>query len=183
MNIEELIGQLEDVMQEQDNSDATVEVHFQPTYPLKGHIANVRCLNGKVVIAISAGTEYGSKKAWDEQEEMFPCDKCGGMFEDDELCYESDTADKVGTGVICNACDKKSAAAANGVNLVRVTVKRVADGEWAAVYYLNGKRDDDKTYYSGGNDDPCRTDARATAAFMRTEAARNGFSVDPSTNY
>ena len=56
---------------------------------------------------------------------------------------------------------------------VRITVKKDREfDEWVAVYYLNGKRDEGKTYY--GED---KADAVATAKLMAMEAERAGFDV------
>jgi hypothetical protein len=52
----------------------------------------------------------------------------------------------------------------NPAGRVRITVKK-EDGEWVAVYYLDGKRHEDRTYYAAD-----REDAEATAAHMRHEA-------------
>lgn len=49
----------------------------------------------------------------------------------------------------------------------RITVKK-EDGEWIAVVYRNGKRDEACTYYSGGDDAEAKDDAERTANAMRT---------------
>lgn len=46
--------------------EADIDIHFQETYPLKGPLKNVRMLDGRVVFAAGAGTEYGSNRAWEE---------------------------------------------------------------------------------------------------------------------
>tara|TARA_B100000929_G_scaffold256482_1_gene218704 strand:- start:3355 stop:3585 length:231 start_codon:yes stop_codon:yes gene_type:complete len=53
--------------EEQERLDQDIEVHFQPSYPLKGRIENVRMLDGKPVVAISDGGGYGSSEAWEEE--------------------------------------------------------------------------------------------------------------------
>ena len=43
-----------------------VELHQQPNYPLKGQVANVRILDGKIAIASGPANQYGSQEAWEE---------------------------------------------------------------------------------------------------------------------
>jgi hypothetical protein len=50
-----------------DVLDAEIEIHQQPSYPLKSEIRNVRILDGKLAIACSSASEYGSKEAWEDQ--------------------------------------------------------------------------------------------------------------------
>lgn len=45
-----------------------VELHQQPNYPLKGEVANVRILDGKVAIASGPANQYGNKEAWEEED-------------------------------------------------------------------------------------------------------------------
>jgi hypothetical protein len=59
---------------------------------------------------------------------------------------------------------------------VRITVKK-KDGEWAAVYYLNGKQQEGPTYYAGGDDREAKQDAESTAKAMRKQAKAKGFTV------
>lgn len=60
-----ILQELEYLVEGTENDDPVVEVHFQPNYPLKAKIDNIRMLDGKLVIALGNGTEYGSKKAWE----------------------------------------------------------------------------------------------------------------------
>lgn len=53
--------------EESDILDQDIEVHIQPTYPLKCTIRNVRKLNGTIAIACSDGTEYGDHDAWEQE--------------------------------------------------------------------------------------------------------------------
>ncbi len=48
---------------------------------------------------------------------------------------------------------------------VTIKVQKVK-GEWAAIHWVNGARDEDKTYYSGGGDDNAKDDAIATGKDM-----------------
>lgn len=66
---------------------------------------------------------------------------------------------------------------AEAMGTVRITVKKLGD-EWAAVYYLNGRKDDARTYYSGGGDMGAKQDATATADVMRREAEQQGYMVE-----
>ena len=52
------------------------------------------------------------------------------------------------------------------MNRNRVTVKKV-DGEWQARVYLDGKWDEDKTYFTGGGSAEDKQDAEDTAKHMR----------------
>lgn len=45
--------------------EAEIEVHFQPSYPLKGSIGNVRWLKGIPVLAVDQSEGYGDKEAWE----------------------------------------------------------------------------------------------------------------------
>lgn len=56
-----------DKAQELGLEDIELEVHFQPSYPLKARVQNARVLDGKHVLALAAGEEYGSGDAWDEE--------------------------------------------------------------------------------------------------------------------
>lgn len=48
--------------------ETEIEVHQQMTYPLKGSLANVRLLNGKLALASGTASEYGDGEAWEEPE-------------------------------------------------------------------------------------------------------------------
>lgn len=68
MKLDDLIERLEELKDHYNaDGDMDIEIHFQPNYPLKGKLQNVRVLNGKIAIAASAGTEYGSEEAWEEE--------------------------------------------------------------------------------------------------------------------
>ena len=68
MYLSELLGILQDLKdQNGEDYDPEIEVHFQPNYPLKGELRNVRELDGKLAFAISDGTQYGSREAWEEE--------------------------------------------------------------------------------------------------------------------
>jgi hypothetical protein len=91
MNINELIEALEEL---RDAGTETIEVHFQQNYPLKARVVNVRQLGTAAAIALGAGDEYGSRKAWDDEEEDC-CECCGASLDCDEeldagLCTDCD---------------------------------------------------------------------------------------------
>jgi len=66
MKLSELENIIEDLKCEfGDDYNPEIEVHFQPNYPLKGRLLNVRELNGKLAFAAGDGTEYGDSEAWD----------------------------------------------------------------------------------------------------------------------
>ncbi len=73
MNIQDLIEALTDAA---DQGITDVEIHTQPNYPLKGGIANVRVLKGKVTLATTACGEYGDSAAWNDAD----------LDDDDETC-------------------------------------------------------------------------------------------------
>ena len=67
MNLSDLESIIEDLKyQYGEDYDPEIEVHFQPIYPLKGKLANIRELNGKLVFAAGDGTAYGDREAWEE---------------------------------------------------------------------------------------------------------------------
>ena len=76
-NLNELVELLNDIAATESGS-TEVEVHFQNSYPLKSSIANVRMLDGKLVLALGGNEEYGSHKAWQEE-----CED----EEEEEDCY------------------------------------------------------------------------------------------------
>lgn len=69
-----------------DEMDRDIEVHFQPNYPLKGSLMNMRHLKGVPTLAIGDGYEYGSKAAWDTDDGE-ECDYCGKIYHGGK-CYE-----------------------------------------------------------------------------------------------
>ncbi len=85
MNIQELIEALEEA---DDLGITEIECHFQPNYPLKAELSNVRRMDGKLVLALGCGSEYGSRRAWDdEDDEHSDCDECGDAIPlDDDIC-------------------------------------------------------------------------------------------------
>ena len=46
--------------------EAPIELHIQPTYPLKGGVYQGFIKDGKPVLAATEATEYGSKSAWSD---------------------------------------------------------------------------------------------------------------------
>lgn len=50
-----------------EDFDPEIEIHFQPNYPLKGRLENVRVLEGKLAFAAGPGTEYGEQRAWQNE--------------------------------------------------------------------------------------------------------------------
>lgn len=90
-------------------------------------------------------------------------------------CYGSSTFEEK-LGIKANSIfEKKLSEALSDGTLVeaetftkgntRITVKK-KDGEWIAAYYVDGKYDDDKTYYAGGGDADSKKDAIDTAKQM-----------------
>lgn len=72
--------------------------------------------------------------------------------------------------VVCNVgWTDQARAAALAARKSRVTVKKV-DGEWQAVHYgPDGKKDEGKTYYTGGGGLDHKLDAEKTAIRMRQD--------------
>lgn len=67
MYLSELESIIEDLKyQYGEDYNPQIEIHFQPNYPLKGRLENVRELNEKLAFAVGDGTEYGDREAWNE---------------------------------------------------------------------------------------------------------------------
>ena len=67
MYLSELESIIEDLKNQYgEDYNPQIEIHFQPNYPLKGRLENVRELNGKLAFAAGDGTEYGDREAWEE---------------------------------------------------------------------------------------------------------------------
>ena len=67
MNLSELESIIEDLKNDYgEDYDPVIEIHFQPNYPLKGKLVNVRELDGKLAFAAGDGTAYGDREAWEE---------------------------------------------------------------------------------------------------------------------
>ncbi|MBO6180628.1 hypothetical protein J6O86_02965 [bacterium] len=67
MYLSELLEIAEDLRNQYgEDYDPEIEVHFQPNYPLKGTLENVRELDGKLAFAAGDGYNYGSKEAWEQ---------------------------------------------------------------------------------------------------------------------
>ncbi len=67
MYLSELESIIEDLKNQYgEDFNPQIEIHFQPNYPLKGRLENVRELDGKLAFATGNGTEYGNSEAWDE---------------------------------------------------------------------------------------------------------------------
>lgn len=70
MLLDDLIRQLQDLQEEAEDNEINyvdVFVHYQPNWPLKAEITNIRLMDdGTVAIAINGGYEYGDKEAWEQ---------------------------------------------------------------------------------------------------------------------
>jgi hypothetical protein len=67
MTVEELIIALEELAGEcEAGMEAKVEVHFQPSYPLKATInsLNTNNNNNTIRIALNPAKDYGDSEAW-----------------------------------------------------------------------------------------------------------------------
>ena len=68
MLLDDLIQQLQDLQEEAEDNEINyvdVFVHYQPNWPLKARITNVKLMDdGTVAIAVRDTGEYGSKGAW-----------------------------------------------------------------------------------------------------------------------
>ena len=69
MRLEDLIQQLQDLQEEAEDNEINyvdVFVHYQPNWPLKARITNVRLMDdGTLAIAVSDTGEYGNSEAWE----------------------------------------------------------------------------------------------------------------------
>lgn len=68
MRLDDLIQQLQDLQEEAEDNEINyvdVFVHYQPNWPLKARITNIRLMDDDTLaIAVNDTGEYGSKKAW-----------------------------------------------------------------------------------------------------------------------
>lgn len=113
MYLDELIEMLEGFAAEAEErgegvpQPIEVAVHTQRNYPLLGHVANVRMLGGKLVLAIDATDGYGDKAAWDEgseeddaayrEERLYGCaedllDATDGKPTDEDIAVEANAS-------------------------------------------------------------------------------------------
>lgn len=69
MLLDDLIEQLQELQEEaKDNEINYVEVfvHYQPNWPLKARIVNIRLMDDDTLaIAVNDTGEYGDKEAWE----------------------------------------------------------------------------------------------------------------------
>ena len=69
MRLDDLIQQLQDLQEEAEDNElkyVDVFVHYQPNWPLKARITNIRLMDdGTLAIAVSGTSEYGDKEAWE----------------------------------------------------------------------------------------------------------------------
>lgn len=69
MRLEDLIQQLQDLQEEAEDNEINcvdVFVHYQPNWPLKARITNIRLMDdGTLAIAVNDTGEYGDKEAWE----------------------------------------------------------------------------------------------------------------------
>lgn len=69
MRLDDLIQQLQDLQEEAEDNEINyvdVVVHFQPHYPLKTDIVNIKLMDdGTLAIALGDATEYGDSEAWE----------------------------------------------------------------------------------------------------------------------
>lgn len=70
MRLDDLIQQLQDLQEEVEYNEINyvdVFVHYQPNWPLKARITNIRLMDdGTVAIAVNDTGEYGDREAWIE---------------------------------------------------------------------------------------------------------------------
>ena len=63
--VDELQNCIDDA-EAQDNNYPDVYVHYQPNYPLKAKIVNVKLMDdGTIAIALAGNDEYGDREAWE----------------------------------------------------------------------------------------------------------------------
>lgn len=69
MFLDDLIQQLQDLQEEAEDKDINcvdVFVHYQPNWPLKARITNIKLMDdGTLAIAVNDAGEYGNKEAWE----------------------------------------------------------------------------------------------------------------------
>ena len=69
MRLDDLIQQLQDLQEEAEDNEVNyvdVFVHYQPNWPLKARITNIRFMDdGTLAIAVNDTGEYGNREAWE----------------------------------------------------------------------------------------------------------------------
>ena len=69
MTLNELIEELQAIQEEAEGNElnyVNVFVHYQPNWPLKARITNIRLMDdGTLAIAVNDASEYGDKEAWE----------------------------------------------------------------------------------------------------------------------
>ena len=68
MLLDDLIRQLQDLQEEAEVNEINyvdVFVHYQPNWPLKARITNIRLMDGTLAIAVNDTGEYGDREAWE----------------------------------------------------------------------------------------------------------------------
>ena len=70
MRLDDLIQQLQDLQEEAEANEINyvdVFVHYQPRWPLKAEITNIKFMDdGTLAIAINDTGEYGDREAWEQ---------------------------------------------------------------------------------------------------------------------
>ena len=69
MRLDDLIQQLQDLQEEAEDNEINyvdVFVHYQPNWPLKARITNIRFMDDDTLaIAVNDTGEYDDKEAWE----------------------------------------------------------------------------------------------------------------------
>ena len=69
MTLNELIEELQAIQEEAEDNELNYVndfVHYQPNWPLKARITNIRLMDdGTLAIAVNDTGEYGDKEAWE----------------------------------------------------------------------------------------------------------------------
>ena len=69
MFLDDLIQQLQDLQEEAEDKDINcvdVFVHYQPNWPLKARITNIKLMDdGTLAIAVNDTGECGDREAWE----------------------------------------------------------------------------------------------------------------------
>lgn len=69
MTLNELIEELQAIQEEAEDNElnyVNVFVHYQPNWPLKARITNIRLMDdGTLALAVNDTGEYGDKEAWE----------------------------------------------------------------------------------------------------------------------